>query len=137
MPAWPICLTPAGAGPARRPGGLVHQRTDVAGDHVHHAPLALELPSTTSRAWRRTTPRSRAQVSGQSVTLTIPRLVLQGEEDRAPRGHRMLAGDDQAADPHRSRRTFRQGGVVTAPSRSSAGRNNSTTWRRASSEMTA
>ena len=77
-------LSPAGASPRGPAGGRrravwpadparhLGERPDLAGDHVDHAPSRWRSPSTSSSAWRRTTPRSRAQASGQSVTLTIP-----------------------------------------------------------------
>ena len=66
------------------------------------------------------------------------RLVLEGQEDRAAGRHRVLASDDQAAEPDRARRRDRRARrSVTAPSRSSAGRNSDTTCWRASSERTA
>ena len=68
-----------------------------------------------SRAWRRTTPRNRSQVFGQSVTLTMPGLVLEGQEDRALGGHRVLPGDDQAADPHPARIPLREDRVRHRP----------------------
>ena len=95
------------------------------------------VPSTKSSAWRRTTPRSRAHASGQRVTLTMPVSSSRARNTVPARRHRMLARDHEPAEPHRAGAAVESEAFVTAPSRSSAGRNSAITWCCASSERTA
>ena len=119
-------------------GGHLGEWPDRVGDHVDHLALALELAvDEQQRVPPDDAPQPRPGVRPER-DVDHPGLVLEGEEDRALGRHRVLAGHDQAADPDPARTAApTSAALVTAPSRSSAGRNSVTTWRRASSPMTA
>ena len=101
------------------------------------SPSRWSSPSTSSRACRRTTLRSRAQVSGQSVTLTIP--VSSSRARKTVPLAVIGCWRVTTSPPIRTRpdRLSESAALVTAPSRSSAGRKSVTTCRRASSPITA
>ena len=102
------------------------------------SPSRWRSPSTSSRACRRTTPRSRAQVSGQSVTLTIP-----VSSSRARKTVPLAVIGCWRVTTRPPIRTGPGPPLRRAPRWSpppagpAPARNSVTTWRRASSPMTA
>ena len=134
----PCCFTPAG------PSGAPAAAATSGSARISYAtrfttdPSRCSSPSTNSRAWRRTTPRSRSQVFGHSVTLTMPGLVLEGQEDRALGRHRVLTGHDEPADPDPARPPIGKRRVGHRPQCGPARRGTGpTTWRFASTPSTA
>src|SRR5258705_3491570 len=70
------------------------QRPNLVGDHVDDRRLALELPVDEQQG---VAPDHAAEASpgiGPQGDVDHPGLVLEGEEDRALGGHRVLAGPD-------------------------------------------
>ena len=117
MPACPSWRTPSGRVRAPGPASLVHERADVPGDDVDDVRLALQGPvDDEERVPPHHPPQARPGIRPER-DVHHPGLVLEGEEDRPLRRHRVLAGDDEAADPDRPGPPFGEGRVGDRPQR--------------------
>ena len=96
------------ATPGRPTRGRLHQRPHLPRDDVHHVALPLQVPV---HEQQRVTPHDRPQpLPGVRPERDVdhPGLVLEGEEHRPARRHRVLARDHQAAEAHPPRPPLRQ-----------------------------
>ena len=103
MPACPICRTPAGdGGPPTDPAASTSGVTDRAITLTTFA-SRWRSPSTSSSACRRTTDAEPLPRVRPERDVDHPGLVLERQEHRPARGHRVLARDDEPADADRAR----------------------------------
>ena len=84
-------------------GRDLDQRPDLAGDHVHDVGLALEVAVDEEQGMAPDDAPQPGPRVGPHRDVDHPRLVLEGEEDRALGRHRVLAGHHETTDPDPAR----------------------------------